>query len=599
MSYTSLRYAVITFVISASSLLLFPIDAFSKSRLEILSCDSETLPSLILARQTREECGDRKSKRVNTRSIDDNKNGLTNDGVPSGGGSSGGGIEPPLPPEVPGRLIVEQNVSVTFQMSMVGFSRGNYHAHSHASANHIGGGNNVSAADLTYGIGVGVATNGQSTLLAIGGAFAGTVATTNLTQANAVSSGQGLGVTYAFTSPLPTPVAGEVIKVSQMISVVVNNTMPISSAPSPNGDHHEKRKSVQQASLDANKTPLAASVIAVDQAVLKAGATLSQQSSDALVSAVVLTGSTTIITGTGVTPVAAHAVGVAGGVALTTSQALVASSPLKAPIEVIQTLSVTAQTVIQSPTTTQHQHDTTSSPAALPSQTVDIAAIASQTSSRSNSVTTPPASNAPVVAETKAAGSGATNTQAASAPSSPTNQKLMHDVSDSPSKHEHHAGADNKDEKQKSSEHAQGQQEHEEAHSKDQKHDMKHEKPTAPLNEAGQKSAPKAQDVAVSTPTDTTKTPPAPTAPAAPSTAQASATGVGAAAVGSGALAAGAGAQAQSGAQSTGASQSSPAQAAASGASGAGAGAVSTTPAQSAQTGAVSVASTGATLQKP
>ena len=513
---------------------------------------------------------------------------------------------------------------------MIGFSFGNSHTHSHGLANHVEGGNTLSAADLSYGIGVGVATNGQSTLLAIGGAFAGTVATTNLTQANAASSGQGLGVTYAFTSTLPTPVAGEVIKVSEMISVVVNNTIPISSAPLSNGEHHEKReKSLRHANLDANNLSSPAALVAVDQAVLKASATLSQQSSDALVSAVVLTGSTTIITGAGVTPVAAHAVGVAGGAALTTSQVNVASPSSTTPIEINQTLSVTAQTIISGPSRTSHWHGPMSPTSARPAQTVDLSATVSQTPSPSKAEPMPPASNAPVISETKAEGAGTTNTQASSAPSSPTNQKPMHDVSDSPSKHEHHAGSDYKDERQKSSEQAQGQQQHEETHSKDQKHDMNHEKPTAPSNEADQKSAPKAhdvkdqkhdlnhekptapsneadqksapkpQDVTASTPTSTTKTAPAQATPAAPSTAQASATGAGAAAVGSGALAAGAGAQAQSGAQSTGASQSSPAQASASGASGAGAGALSTAPSQSAQTEAVSVASTGATLQKP
>jgi hypothetical protein len=497
-------------------------------------------------------------------------------------------------------LIVEQSISVTFQMNMIGFSFGNSHTHSHGLANHVEGGNTLSAADLSYGIGVGVATNGQSTLLAIGGAFAGTVATTNLTQANAVSSGQGLGVTYAFTSTLPTPVAGEVIKVSEMISVVVNNTIPISSAPLSNGEHHEKReKSLRHANLDANNTSSPAALVAVDQAVLKASATLSQQSSDALVSAVVLTGSTTIITGAGVTPVAAHAVGVAGGAALTTSQVNVASPSSTTPIEINQTLSVTAQTVISGPSRTSHSHGPLSPTSARPAHTVDLSAAVSQTPSPSKAEPMPPASNAPVISETKAEGAGTTNTQASSAPSSPTNQKPMHDVSDSPSKHEHHAGSEYKDERQKSSEQAQGQQQHEETHSKDQKHDLNHEKPTAPSNEADQKSAPKPQDVTASTPTSTTKTAPAQATPAAPSTAQASATGAGAAAVGSGALAAGAGAQAQSGAQSTGASQSSPAQASASGASGAGAGALSTAPSQSAQTEAVSVASTGATLQKP
>ena len=48
--------------------------------------------------------------------------------------------------------------------------------------------NNATAANLTYGIGVGVATNGQTTLLAIGGAVAGTYVTTGA--GHAVASGQ-------------------------------------------------------------------------------------------------------------------------------------------------------------------------------------------------------------------------------------------------------------------------------------------------------------------------------------------------------------------------------------------------------------------------
>ncbi|NBU13601.1 MAG: hypothetical protein EBT35_03160, partial [Alphaproteobacteria bacterium] len=216
MFYSSVRYAGIAIAIILSNFLFYPVDAFSKTPFNILPCEASTLPSQSLTGQTQNECRDKKSQRVSLPLDQENKNGSTNQGAPSSGGSSsggssnggssgGGGVEPPLPPEVPGRLIVEQTISVTYQMSMVGYSFGN--SHTHEAKSRQGAGNTLSAADITYGIGVGVATNGQSTLLAIGGAFAGTVATTNMTQASATSSGQGLGVTYSFSSPLPTPTA--------------------------------------------------------------------------------------------------------------------------------------------------------------------------------------------------------------------------------------------------------------------------------------------------------------------------------------------------------------------------------------------------------
>ncbi|MEI6572395.1 MAG: hypothetical protein WCO61_02500 [Alphaproteobacteria bacterium] len=656
MFYASLRYPVIAIAIILLNLLFSPVDAYSKTPLNILPCEAATLPSQNLTHQTQNECRDKKSRRVSAPLDQENKNGSTNESTPSGGGSSnggssnggssnggssnggssnggssgggssnggssgGGGVEPPLPPEVPGRLIVEQTISVTYQMSMVGYSFGNSHTHE-AKSRH-GAGNTLSAADITYGIGVGVATNGQSTLLAIGGAFAGTVATTNMTQASATSSGQGLGKIYSFSSPLPTPTAGEVIRISQMISVVVNNTMPVSSPNPLNSAQHQKSdKPVQQANADTTNTSSAATVVAVDQAILKAGATLSQNASDALVSVVVLTGSTTIITGTAATPVTAHAVGVAGGAALTTSPTPVSntstpisSSSSKAPIEIIQTLSVSAETVIAGPATTPQQQVTTPSTAALPSQTVDMTATVSQIPSPSKVDTKSTTSNAPVVANTNADGSSTTVTQASSAPSSSSNQTAINEgVTPSP-KQEHLAVSENKDEKKKSSESNQAQQQTANAHSKEQKQDMKKDQSNPASADANQKTSPKTPDTStpkapeiaaaktpdVTAPTATSVKAPtaAPSAPATPSTAQAVATGAGSATIDSGALSVGAGAQAQSGAQSTGPSQSSPAQAAASGASVAGAGGSSTTPTQTVAANGVSLASTGATLQK-
>ncbi|MEY4091792.1 MAG: hypothetical protein RLZZ496_974, partial [Pseudomonadota bacterium] len=481
MFYSSVRYAGIAIAIILSNFLFYPVDAFSKTPFNILPCEASTLPSQSLTGQTQNECRDKKSQRVSLPLDQENKNGSTNQGTPSSGGSSsggssnggssgGGGVEPPLPPEVPGRLIVEQTISVTYQMSMVGYSFGNSHTHE-AKSRH-GAGNTLSAADITYGIGVGVATNGQSTLLAIGGAFAGTVATTNMTQASATSSGQGLGVTYSFSSPLPTPTAGEVIRISQMISVVVNNTMPVSSPNPSNGAQHQKSdKPVQQANADTTKTSSAAPVVAVDQAILKADATLSKNAYDALVSVVILTGSTTIIKGTAATPVTAHAVGVAGGAALTTSQPPASNTPTpvslsssKAPIEIIQTLSVTAETVIAGPATTPHQQATPASTAALPSQTVDMTATVSQTPSPAKVDTKSTTSNAPVVANTNAGGSSATVTQASSAPSPPSTQIVINEGATPTPKQEHHVASENNDEKKKSSESEQAKQQPTEDH---------------------------------------------------------------------------------------------------------------------------------------
>jgi len=562
MSYSFSRVVSITSVIIVSTLIFVPVTGFSKPRLELLPCRIDLSQNQLEQKRETRSCDDRKKSSLITRSPINDVEGSSSGGGSSGGGSSGGGVSPPLPPELPGRLIVKQFFSVTYRMSVIGFSFGNSTSSSHNNSHHLSISNPLAAADVTYGIGIGVATNGETTLVAVGGAFAATVTSTNMTQASATSSGQGLGVTYAFTAPLPKPAAGEVIKVSQMFSVVVTDTVPVNTNTQPITLNHDDKKKTPIQEVEKQVSRPTQAVIATDQAVLNANATLTAKSSDALVSALALTGSTTVITGEGVTPVTAHAVGAAGGAGLTSTQAPISSATpsntTTSPIEINQTLTVKAETVIADTAKIPQSQNTPGKIIEQPTQTVALSASSSPP--QNTGVT--PATAAPLHAETVAQGTSTTNVTA----SSPDAKQTV-----APSK---------------------------DALVKEPTQDAQKQNvtpsPTASVKESVPPSAP-----SMSAPSANTAAPSSPkNAPTTPSTAQATAGASGGAVTGSGTLAAGAGAQAQSASQSSGPSQSSPAQAAASGGATAGAGASSVSPSQTATANGVSLASTGATLQK-
>jgi hypothetical protein len=393
-----------------------------------------------------------------------------------------------------------------------------------------------------------------------------------MTEVSAASSGQGLGVTYAFTAPLPKPASGQVIKVSQMFSVVVTDTVPITTNVQPSPVKDDGKKAPPVASSPTQPQAPVQAVVATDQAVLKANATLSPNSSDALVSALALTGSTTVIAGEGVTPVTAHAVGAAGGAGLTSTQAPIPSatpsSATTSPIEINQTLTVKAETVIADTAKIPQSQNTTDKKIEQPTQTVALSASSSPVPPQNSSVTA--GTTPPLHAETTAQGTSTTNVNA----SSPDMKQTGTPSKDAPSKDP----------------------------TQDTQKQNVTPSPTAPVKETAAPSAP-----STSTPSATSTSTPsvnsaAPSnsknAPTTPSTAQANAGASGGAATGSGTLTAGAGAEAQSASQSAGPSQSAPAQAAASGGATAGAGASSVSPSQTATASGVSLASTGATLQK-
>ncbi|MFM8608564.1 MAG: hypothetical protein ACKOBC_11475, partial [Hyphomicrobiales bacterium] len=238
MSYSSFRVVTVALAIVSSTYVFSPNHAYSKPRLELIPCKSDLSQIQIDQKYDTRSCIDRKTSSLITRSpapgVEGSSiGGSSGGGSSNGGGSSGSGVSPPLPPELPGRLIVEQFFSVTYRMSVIGFSFGNSNSSSHNNSHHLSASSPLAAADVTYGIGLGVATNGETTLVAVGGAFAATVTSSNMTEVSAASSGQGLGVTYAFTAPLPKPASGQVIKVSQMFSVVVTDTVPINTNVQP------------------------------------------------------------------------------------------------------------------------------------------------------------------------------------------------------------------------------------------------------------------------------------------------------------------------------------------------------------------------------
>ena len=132
MSYSSFRVSCLALTIITAALIFSPVTGYSKPRLELTPCRIDLTQNQI--DQTRETriCDDRKTSSLNTRTLNrggdgssgggssgggssgggssggGSSGGGSSGGGSSGGGSSGGGVSPPLPPELPGRLIVEQ-----------------------------------------------------------------------------------------------------------------------------------------------------------------------------------------------------------------------------------------------------------------------------------------------------------------------------------------------------------------------------------------------------------------------------------------------------------------------------------------------------------
>ena len=245
--------------------------------------------------------------------------------------------------------------------------------------------NNATAANLTYGIGVGVATNGQTTLLAIGGAVAGTYVTTGAGHAVASGSGQSVGVAMAFESSLPKPAAGEVVRVSQFIGVVVNmgDSSPTHHANqsadgathpagvdgdqhdvknhAPHQDHTTQQGETKVGSVNdqaAQPMPNAnAPLTMVDRVSATTTATLaSTTESNAVLSAVTLSGSKTIATSqTDIN----HAVAVVQSGGATAAFTVVATRPGSGttPVDLVQTITITAEAEMGDPRRREHHHE--------------------------------------------------------------------------------------------------------------------------------------------------------------------------------------------------------------------------------------------------
>lgn len=127
-----------------------------------------------------------------------------------------------------GRIVIDQKISVSFITDLMGrvsnSQNGRHFFGPSTSADKKGA---LTATDMSYGLSVSQASTGTTTLLALGGAFVGSFASTSLEYAQAAATSQGVGLTYSFSAPVPKAVAGRVIHVTEFISIIVNSRMTL------------------------------------------------------------------------------------------------------------------------------------------------------------------------------------------------------------------------------------------------------------------------------------------------------------------------------------------------------------------------------------
>lgn len=91
------------------------------------------------------------------------------------------------------------------------------------------------AANSSYGIGVGVATNGMQTAIAIGGAITGAGLVSGNSGTSAVGVGQGIGIAIALDTPTSVTNAFGSTVITQVIAILVNTRLAIFGAGAPSG----------------------------------------------------------------------------------------------------------------------------------------------------------------------------------------------------------------------------------------------------------------------------------------------------------------------------------------------------------------------------
>ncbi len=91
------------------------------------------------------------------------------------------------------------------------------------------------AANSSYGIGVGVATNGMQTAIAIGGAITGAGLASGNLGTSAVGGGQGIGIAIALDTPTSVTNAFGSTVITQVIAILVNTRLAIFGVGTPSG----------------------------------------------------------------------------------------------------------------------------------------------------------------------------------------------------------------------------------------------------------------------------------------------------------------------------------------------------------------------------
>lgn len=196
------------------------------------------------------------------------------------------------------------------------------------------------AANASYGIGVGVATNGTQTAIAIGGTVSGAAIVSGLSGTSSAALGQGIGIAIVVNTPTSVTNASGLTVITQVISISVNTKLAVFGVGSPVG-------------VGVIGALPATGVRTTNQVSVASVATLSSTGgTGVLVTSAGLTGSTTVAStakvGGGALATATSA-NANGASALLVTASNPATNPVVAsqgPITVKQTVTVTSNVVI-------------------------------------------------------------------------------------------------------------------------------------------------------------------------------------------------------------------------------------------------------------
>ena len=242
----------------------------------------------------------------------------------------------PTPAPSPPESVLNQTITVTFNTFVSFPDMAKPISHWHGSSVSAAQTDTALAANASYGIGVGVATNGSQTAVSIGAGVTGAAVVSGRLGTRSAALGQGIGIAVALNTPTSSLNAAGNMVVNQFISISVNTSLAIFGVSSPYGVG--TLAGLQMAGLKTTDK-----VSLVTNATLPASGALS-----ALVTAATLSGSTTVAA---LSTPAGSALATAKSVNAGTAAAMIVSTGTPAiagsgPMTINQTLSITANTII-------------------------------------------------------------------------------------------------------------------------------------------------------------------------------------------------------------------------------------------------------------